>query len=334
MATTKKAATPTVEPTEQKEHIITTKRGSSNTKIAQLAVPPSNKVFRIKMGQLISLANTGIPNAKLAMRNSDPKHLSGMFLGDRNQLPPLQVQNSDLGLILWDGYHRFAVYLMDARLKWHKAKQTTDFSSEDFDALDFLKNLPEPGLEEQKFIDDQPVTCVASNFKTHQELLNAAFAANLAHGLPTSTASKCRYALWLVETEGLSLRSAAKRVNLTHVAVMHYRDAKVRKTEEGYEQSPQEKAQEEAKAAEKAATAFIRNMRIVANSLKKATRDEAAMFMLSYVKNEDLPHLELMVSVFTALTEEIAEQAVNEPEVQALVNEAEEDFSDVEYPEE
>lgn len=55
-------------------------------------------------------------------------------------------------------------------------------------------------------------------------------------GERSSTTSRSRYALWLVEStknqkKPMSLRQAAEFVGLSHTAVIHYRDAKVRSSE-------------------------------------------------------------------------------------------------------
>lgn len=45
--------------------------------------------------------------------------------------------------------------------------------------------------------------------RSHQELIKRAYLANLAHGLPDRTSRRVDFALWLVQTEKLSLREAA-----------------------------------------------------------------------------------------------------------------------------
>lgn len=66
----------------------------------------------------------------------------------------------------------------------------------------------------------------------------------------SSTISRARYGLWLVEStkdqkEPISLRQAAKRVGLSHIALIHYRDAKVRSSEKMVDgEQPSEEDQE------------------------------------------------------------------------------------------
>jgi 3-keto-5-aminohexanoate cleavage enzyme len=44
--------------------------------------------------------------------------------------------------------------------------------------------------------------------------------------LETEAVSRSRYGCWLVDSEDISIREAARRVGVSHVALIHYRDAK------------------------------------------------------------------------------------------------------------
>lgn len=54
--------------------------------------------------------------------------------------------------------------------------------------------------------------------------------------LETEAVSRSRYGCWLVDSENISIREAARRVGVSHVALIHFRDAKKRNRGEGIEE--------------------------------------------------------------------------------------------------
>ena len=151
---------------------------------------------------LISLQDAGIPGGAFAMRELDQDHVESLMLSDPTGWPDILVTCSTAGYLLIDGYHR-----------WEVAKRR------------HLKGLA--------------ATC--RTYQTGNEVIEATFRANLAHGLKASVASKGDYAYWLHLTfPAMEQRDIAARVQLTQGAV----SKAIAKREEEAGEAPQPKEEE------------------------------------------------------------------------------------------
>ena len=120
--------------------------------------PDREERFFLTPYDLISLKDAGIRGGAFAMRPLDAAHLESLLLSDPATWPPIKVTLSTRGYILIDGYHR-----------WEVAKRTH---------LAHLLATCEP-------------------FEHENEVIEAAFRANLHHGLKASAENRSDYAYWL-----------------------------------------------------------------------------------------------------------------------------------------
>lgn len=110
--------------------------------------------FTIRVDQLLSLADVGIEFANFAMRDLDKEYVTFLVVSDPKEWPPVLLTLTDRGYVLIDGRHR---------------KEAT---------ID--KNLDE-------------IRAVCRNFKSEQEIVEAAFEANIRHGLRLTQENRSDY---------------------------------------------------------------------------------------------------------------------------------------------
>jgi hypothetical protein len=190
----KKAAIATIEKVE--ETVSVPELGKF-----ELLPPIDEGVQRVPFSSIIMLDQTRIKNAKLAMREINSSHVEHMVLAiidDNTIMPPLMVQRSSAGNILVDGNHRYNA-IRDV----------------------FKLNTPPENLHE---VVGTLINVVFTNYETERELLEGAFLANRENGLPTTDASRSKYAIWLLNNAAadglqLSVRSAARLAGVSHTAV-------------------------------------------------------------------------------------------------------------------
>jgi predicted transcriptional regulator len=134
-------------------------------------------------GDLISLANEDarIPGGAFAMRALNKDNVERLVLSDADTWPDIQVTLCIAGYIVIDGYHR-----------WEAAK------------IKHLKGFY--------------ATC--KTYRTENDVVEAAFRANLHHGLQASQESRGDYAYWLHLTyPELEQIEIARRVGISQSAV-------------------------------------------------------------------------------------------------------------------
>lgn len=130
---------------------------------------------------LISLKDAGLRGGAFAMRPINQSNFDSLLLSDPASWPPILVTLSTHGYVLIDGYHR-----------WEVAK--------------FLH------------LDRMIATCEA--FASENDVIEAAFRANLTHGLKASPENKSDYAYWLhVTYPQMEQADIAKRVGITQSTV-------------------------------------------------------------------------------------------------------------------
>ncbi len=149
---------------------------------------------------LISLKDAGIRGGAFAMRELNAKNLVSLSLSDPKKWPPILVTLCTAGYIVIDGYHR-----------WEVAK-------------------------EQNF--DLVAICIP--FSNENDIIEAAFRANLKHGLQASSENRSDYAYWLhVTYPDMEQAEIALRVGVTQSTVskaIARREEDVRRARQGEEE--------------------------------------------------------------------------------------------------
>lgn len=157
---------------------------------------------------LISLKEARVPGGAFAMRDLDKDQLESLSLSDPATWPPLLVTLCTSGYIVIDGYHR-----------WHTA-------------------------QEQEW--SLKANCKA--YQSENDVVEAAFRANLRHGLKASKESKGDYAYWLhVTYSSMEQTEIAARVGMTQGGVskaIARRDEEARKAMKGEQEHASEEQQE------------------------------------------------------------------------------------------
>jgi len=171
------------------------------------------KTFSINIDELLSLEAAGIPNADLAKRELDMEHVDMLVHSDPRTWLPIVVTRTSVGYVIIDGYHR-------------------------------VEAMREKGVDKIK------ATCKA--FRTVEEVIEAVFRANLAHGLPASVENRSNYAYWLhITYPNLTQQEIAQRIGIRQSTVsvaISRREAAQRREPEGEKQPPSQT--EEAPTAE------------------------------------------------------------------------------------
>ncbi len=240
----------------------------------RLLPPPldSNRTFIhqtiARLSDLIPLDSTPIPNAKQAMRPINTVHLKILIETEEAALPPIKVQNSTMGLIVIDGYHRWA--------RATSLEQTTI-------AVEVL-NL------------DSPI-----------EVLKVAFSANLEHGLPASPLTRTRYALWLISQASvdgwiMSIREAARIAKVSHVAVMEARDKTTKRIAIGKMSDSMDEAPEviEAKIT-KAAKVLQKVINLLHDEFSGSQSEALASYLITDYTKQDSQVLHFIADTFTLM---------------------------------
>lgn len=190
----------------------------------QLASPPTllpgeNGIHRVPLSQLVFLDQCAIPDGERAMRAVNDEHAESMLFTLQNggTLPPLRVQPSTRGYIVWDGGHRSKAYHLFLRsILQEEGRLEGSEDSREQDAL---------VVEEAKA--SFPVEVEDSSFNNFFDLLNAAYTANFDHGLPASPGFKSEYADWYFHKmreigSPVSVRTAETQARLKHPALLNY----------------------------------------------------------------------------------------------------------------
>lgn len=147
-----------------------------------VAIEPG-KVHELSLLDLITLDSTPIDGAVDAMRVIDKAHLEHMTVKYQEgvQFPPVKIVFCKLSgvtkAIVVDGGHRWKVYDDSIRNRMKAA------GNQSVTALTEARKLFK-------------VQCLEIPVKDEFDLLDKAYEANLEHGLPASTQSRCRYAIF------------------------------------------------------------------------------------------------------------------------------------------
>jgi|SRR5579875_72523 len=120
----------------------------------------SSTLMQVNLQSIITLDDAGIQAGFLAMRECDKSHIDHLVASELRDVPPVTIAARNGAYVLVDGYHRVEA-----------ARQ--------------LKR-----------------TAIAANVVTYpsdEAIVDAAFSANLRHGLPANDEQRMWYALWLHE---------------------------------------------------------------------------------------------------------------------------------------
>lgn len=139
------------------------------------------KAFRLPLDSIISLEESGISGGAFAMREINQGHVEHLAHSNPAEWPPIKVTKSDMGYILIDGYHR---------------------------------KLAAPQLSLTEILAD------CKSYSNENDVIEAAFRANLKHGLKASNETRSDYAYWLHLTyPKLRQEEIAERVGVTQSVV-------------------------------------------------------------------------------------------------------------------
>lgn len=195
---------------------------------------------------LLSLEEAGIAGGAFAMRELDPGHLGNLFLSDSARWPDIKVTLCSSGYILIDGYHRWAV-----------AKRKR------------LKGLY--------------ATC--KTYSSEQDVVEAAFRANLRHGLKASVETRGDYAYWLhLVYPTMEQKDIAARVGITQGAV----SKAIAKREEEARTTQQEDPDQQRKLLKRSCKKFARmTIQFLGEVENLDDRELVAIFHMVVKRNED-----------------------------------------------
>ncbi len=148
---------------------------------------------------LISLKDAGVSGGAFAMRELDDGNLESLLLSDPATWPPVNVTLSVRGYILINGYHR-----------WEIAKRLQ---------LERIRATCEP-------------------FTNENDVIEAAFRANLHHGLKANSENKSDYVYWLhraypeMEQEEIARRAEVTQSTVSKAISRREEEAKRARQEE------------------------------------------------------------------------------------------------------
>lgn len=139
------------------------------------------KKVRVALADLHSLRDIGFATEYAGVRPLNNEHLENLEQSDVESWPPLLITKTDQGYVVIDGYHRIEVA---------KRKKLTELEA------------------------------TSKTFNSENEVVEAAYRANLTHGLKSSAQTRSDYAYWLYKTyPGMEQKEIARRAMITQPAV-------------------------------------------------------------------------------------------------------------------
>jgi ParB-like chromosome segregation protein Spo0J len=178
----------------KKPHLVAQDDGKATTTAALQLLPEDRETITLNITELHSLKDIVKGTSTLAMRDIDPNHVETLSSIDPQLWPPISVTKTSVGYVYYDGQHRLH-------------------------AANLLK------------LETIQATC--KTFEDINELIEAAFRANLRHGLPASLKTRSDYCYWLSITYShLSQRQIAARVGVTQSTVSRAIDQRKKQEQE------------------------------------------------------------------------------------------------------
>ena len=139
------------------------------------------KKVRVALADLHSLRDIGFATEYAGVRPLNNEHLENLEQSDVESWPPLLITKTDQGYVVIDGYHRIEVA---------KRKKLTELEA------------------------------TSKTFNSENDVVEAAYRANLTHGLKSSAQTRSDYAYWLHKTyPDMDQKEIAKRAMITQPAV-------------------------------------------------------------------------------------------------------------------
>jgi len=161
--------------------------------------------FTLNIADVLSLKNIVRGAGVFALREIDPNHVESLVCTDPQLWPPIRVTRTSGGYVYYDGQHRLK-------------------------AASLLK------------LETIQATC--KTFANINDLIEAAFRANLRHGLPASQETRSDYCYWLSITyPDLSQRQIAARVGVSQSAVSQAIERRKRQLQEAMQEKQQEEGE-------------------------------------------------------------------------------------------
>jgi predicted transcriptional regulator len=161
----------------------------------------------IRIKDLVSLKDVIKGVGLLAMRDLDPAHLELFLCSDPATWPPISVTKSNAGYIYYDGQHR---------------------------------------IQAGKRFKLETIQANCRTFMNVNDLIEAAFRANLKHGLPASQQTRADYCYWLSVTyPDLTQPQIAARVGVTQSWVSRAIMKRKQQLQEAVKEAKQEQQKEE-----------------------------------------------------------------------------------------
>lgn len=194
---------------------------------------------------LLSLQDAGVADGAFAMRELNEEHLESLELSDHQKWTPILITLSSAGYIVIDGYHR-----------WEVAKR-----------------------------QNWELKAICRAFSDERQVIEAAFRANLRHGLRASAQTRGDYAYWLFLTyPDLSQQEIAERAGLTQGAV----SKAIAKREEAARQTGEERdGHDESEKIEKDCKKFARSAIRFIQIVGKLDDEELSRIILSSVREPE-----------------------------------------------
>ncbi len=221
-------------------------------------IPAQQSYVVLEPSDILSLEDAGVPNGAFAMRELDKGHLEMLALSDPRKWPHVLVTLCKSGYILIDGYHR-----------WEIAKR-----------------------------HDWELKATCKTFTDECEVVEAAFQANLKHGLKASAQTRGDYAYWLHLTyPKMEQTEIAARAGITQGAV----SKAIAKREEAAKQAEQEsdpQAEREAKIRQNCKRFTKMTLRFL-NEVEEMSDDDLLDMLASVVQRSgDEVKLQRMARLF------------------------------------
>jgi len=175
---------------------------------------------QVNVAQLKSLQDAGLDAASLLMRELDQEHLAHLVESNPDEWVSITLVRTSIGDVIIDGYHRVAASIA--------LKRPT-------------------------------IAAIYKNYPDEKAVIDAAFQANLKHGLPANDRSRTIYAAWLMGAFNYSQRQAAKRAGVSHAAVSKWLKKLAQEKEDAEYESQSGYSPSYAKKLAKALQGFYEN---------------------------------------------------------------------------
>jgi len=147
----------------------------------QLVAAMLNEKIQVSPQKLLTLEDVGIQHSNFVMRPLNEAHIKKLVDSKLTNVPPIKIVKTGKGIGVVDGYHR-----------------------------------REAGLR----LGYSTLECVAGNYASEEDVIIAAFEANLQHGLSADKNVRGRYAVWLsINKPLLKQDEIARKAGISQPAV-------------------------------------------------------------------------------------------------------------------